>query len=153
MNTIDVKVIKLDAMRVICFNGFGEAPEERAMQQLFGWAREHRQHGRVFGYNNPNPSAGSSMYGYDAWMEVDANVQAEGEGRIIDFPGGLYAVARSEVMDAGNDIPNIWQALVHWREGSRYHEASHQWLEEQIAPQTPAGNDGFTLDLYLPVRE
>ena len=153
MSELDVKIVKLEPMRVICFNGFGEGPEGVALDKLFAWARAHGKNGRVFGYNNPNPAAGSPNYGYDAWMVVDENVQAEGDARMIDFPGGLYAVARCVVTKPWEDIPGTWKKLVHWREGSRYREASHQWLEEHIAPQGEAGGENFTLDLFLPIKE
>lgn len=153
MSGLDVKVVKLEAMRVICFNGFGEGPEGVALDKLFAWARAHGKNGRVFGYNNPNPAAGSPNYGYDAWMVVDESVQAEGDARMIDFPGGLYAVARCVVTKPWDDIPGTWKKLVHWREGSRYREASHQWLEEHITPEGEAGEENFTLDLFLPIKE
>jgi DNA gyrase inhibitor GyrI len=153
MNELDVKIVKLEPLRVICFNGFGEGPEGLALEKLFAWARANGQSGRVFGFNNPNPAPGSPNYGYEAWMVVDQRVQAEGEGQILDFPGGLYAVARCPVTKPWEDIPGTWQKLVRWRENSRYREASHQWLEEHLAPVGEAGGDNFTLDLYLPIKE
>ncbi len=153
MSELDVKIVKLEALRVICFNGFGEAPEGVALDKLFAWARVQGVSGRVFGYNNPNPAAGSPNYGYDAWMVVGEAVKADGEARIIDFPGGLYAVTRCVVTKPWEDIPGTWQALVRWREASRYREASHQWLEEHIAPAGEAGGENFTLDLFLPIKE
>jgi DNA gyrase inhibitor GyrI len=154
MNKLDVKIVKLEPMRVICFNGFGEGPEDVALGKVFAWAKAHGKKGRIFGYNNPNPTPGSPNYGYDTWMVVDESVEPEGEGRIIDFPGGLYAVARCEVTKPWEDIPGTWQKLVRWRENSRYREASHQWLEEHIAPESePGGNNSMTLDLFLPIKE
>jgi predicted transcriptional regulator YdeE len=66
----------------------------------------------------------------------------------------LYAVTRCEVENPGEDIPRTWQKLVKWMEGSRYHHARHQWLEEHIGPlEAQDNNQPFTLDLYLPVSE
>ena len=96
---------------------------------------------------------GSPNYGYDVWMVVDGSVQAEGEARIIDFPGGLYAVTRCPVTKPWGDIPGTWQKLVRWRENSRYKEASHQCLEEHIDPENASGGENFTLDLFLPIKE
>ncbi len=153
MSELDVKIVKLEPLRVICFNGYGEGPEGVALDKLFAWARAHAVSGRVFGYNNPNPAAGSPNYGYDAWMVVGEGVEPQGEARMIDFPGGLYAVTRCVVTKPWEDIPATWQKLVRWREESRYREASHQWLEEHIAPPGEAGGENFTLDLFLPVKE
>ncbi len=153
MSNLDVKIVNLEPLRVICFNGFGESPEGLALEKLFTWAKAHGQNGRVFGFNNPNPAVGSPNYGYDAWMVVNEQAQAQGEARLIDFPGGLYAVTRCQVTRPWEDIPATWQALVRWREDSRYREASHQWLEEHIAPNGEPGGEHFTLDLFLPIRE
>jgi AraC family transcriptional regulator len=153
MSELDVKIVRLEPIRVICFNGFGEGPEGLALEKLFNWAKANEKKGRVFGYNNPNPAPGSPNYGYDAWMVVDESVRADSEARIIDFPGGLYAVVRCPVTNPGEDIPVTWQKLVHWRENSRYREAAHQWLEEHIDPKNAAGGENFTLDLYLPIKE
>jgi hypothetical protein len=71
MSELDVKIVKLEPLRVICFNGFGEGPERVTLEKLFVWAQANGKKGRVFGYNNPNPAPGSPNYGYDAWMVVD----------------------------------------------------------------------------------
>jgi len=153
MSDLQVKIVNLEATRMLCFNGFGEAPESQALGKLLAWAQARAQHGRVFGFNNPDPSAGSPNYGYDVWMSVDENVQAEGEARLIDFPGGLYAVLRCPVKDPGGEIPAAWQALVKWLDSSEYRHDQRQWLEEHLDPQNAAGGKNFTLDLYLPVKK
>jgi AraC family transcriptional regulator len=81
-------------------------------------------------------------------------VQADAEARIIEFPGGLYAVRRMEVKDPASDIPSTWQKLVKWMESSKYRHGRHQWLEEHIGPlEEMGGEQAFTLDLLLPITE
>ena len=113
------------------------------------------QERRFFGYNNPNPSPGSPNYGYDAWMTVDADVQAEGEARIIDFPGGLYAVTRVEAGPQGEGIFETWQALSAWVAKSKYRPEfeNRLCLEESLTAIDHTIVDGFTLDLYEPIAE
>jgi DNA gyrase inhibitor GyrI len=152
MNEGQVQIVRLDPMRVICFNGFGSSPEEIALQKLRDWAGAHGAQGRVFGFNNPNPAPGSPNYGYDVWMVVDETVQPEGEGQLLDFAGGLYAVARCAVHDPGKDIGAAWQALVRWAEGNGHELGSHQWLEEQITFLSAVDGEDFILDLYLPLK-
>lgn len=147
-----VQIVRLDPMRVIGFNGFGSSPEEIALQKLRDWAGAHGAQGRVFGFNNPNPAPGSPNYGYDVWMVVDETVQADGEGQLVNFDGGLYAVARCAVRDPGKDIPAAWQALARWAEQNGHELGSHQWLEEQVNFFSAADEAGFTLDLYLPLK-
>ena len=157
MNELDVRIVSLPPMRVACINGFGAEPEGMAFGKMKVWAEGHnlleKPH-RLFGYNNPDPSPGSPNYGYDVWMSVDDSVQAEGEARLIDFPGGLYAVTRIDVKEPGNEIPATWQKLVKWMENSKYHHGRHQWLEEHIGALGDMGSDQpFTLDLHLPIAE
>ena len=158
MDDLKVQIVKLEPLRVVCINGFGTSPETQAWDKLITWAKakglwESGQARRFFGYNNPDPSPGSPNYGYDVWMTVDESVQADGEARIIDFPGGLYAVTRCPVKDPGDDIGSTWKKLVAWMEHSPYKHASHQWLEEHIDPQNAVHGEKFTLDLFLPITE
>jgi AraC family transcriptional regulator len=157
MNDLNVRIVNLPPMRVACVNGFGEGPESLAFDKMKAWAQAHDLPGtphRLFGYNNPNPSPGSPNYGYDVWLTVDESLQADGEARIIEFPGGLYAVTRIEVKSPGDDIPATWQRLVRWMETSKYRHGRHQWLEEHIGPLDEMGGEQpFVLDLYLPIVE
>ena len=74
--------------------------------------------------------------------------------RIIEFPGGLYAVTRIDVKNPWEDIPGTWQKLVKWMEASKYRRGRHQWLEEHIGPLDDMdGDKPFTLDLHLPIAE
>ena len=157
MSDIEVRIVKLPPMRVACVNGFGEGPEGMAFGKMKAWAKARGLLGkpyRLFGYNNPDPSPGSPNYGYDVWLTVEESVQADGEARMIEFPGGLYAVTRLEVKDPFADIPSTWQNLVKWMESSRYRHGRHQWLEEHIGSlEEMGGEKPFTLDLHLPIME
>ena len=157
MDDLNVKIVQLPPMRVACVNGFGEGPEGTAFDKMKAWAEAHHLIGRqyrLFGYNNPNPSPGSPNYGYDVWITVDEAVQADEGARIIDFPGGLYAVTRIDVKNPWDDIPGTWQKLVKWMESSKYQHGRHQWLEEHIGPlEEMGGEQPFTLDLFLPIAE
>ena len=158
MSKLDVQIVTLPPMRVMCFNGFGTSPEPQAFDKVREWLKaggmwEDGKPRRFFGYNNPNPSPGSPNYGYDVWVTVDESVKAAMDGRIIDFPGGLYAVARVDAGPQGAGIYDSWQELAAWVENSRYTMEVHtrQWLEESPHPFN-AFPTGFTLYLYEPIR-
>lgn len=158
MNNLDVRIVELEPMKVICFNGFGENPETQALQKLLSWAKENGhlpvvEGQRFFGYNNPDPAAGSPNYGYDVWMTIGEDVVVEGEARRIDFKGGLYAVLRCPVTKPWEDIPAAWKKLVGWLDDSPYKNGSHQWLEEHFNLDQPSADGSFTLDLFLPIRK
>lgn len=150
MSELDVRIVKLEPMRVASAYGFGASPEEKAWDNLLTWARAKgflKEGARFFGFNNPNPSPGSPNYGYEQWMTVGPEVQPEGAVRIVDFYGGLYAVARCKLPHIGE----AWRQLVEWCEDS-----GHTWimtiqcLEESITPpDTPF--DDVVMDLYLPI--
>ena len=158
MSELNVRIITLPPMRVICFNGFGASPEEQAYTKTAEWlkANDMWQDGkerRFFGYNNPDPSPGSPKYGYDVWVTVDEDIEPGEDGRIIDFQGGLFAVAHVDAGPQGEGIYDAWQELAAWVENSKYTPefCSRQCLEESTEP-FKGSPDGFTLILYEPIR-
>ena len=164
MSELEVRVVRLEPMRVASLWGFGDNPEEEAFTKLEAWARpkgylDDPEKHPIFGFNNPSPAPGSPNYGYEVWIQVGPEVEPEGEVRIVGFDGGLYAVARCEVPSGNYDvIGRIWKGLATWREDSQYKCASHQWLEKSVLipqwpiPIEPPGIE-FVMDLYLPIAE
>jgi DNA gyrase inhibitor GyrI len=123
MNEFDVRIVKLEPMRVASALGFG--------------------------FNNPDPSPGNPNYGYELWLTVTPDVVPAGDIKIKDVLGGLYAVSRFQ--DLAN-IGRMWQRLVAWREESNYKAAHHQWLEELLTPAERPPEE-YVFDIYLPIRE
>jgi DNA gyrase inhibitor GyrI len=157
MSELDVRIVKLAPMRAISAWGFGPSPEEGAWNKLTAWAKprglmDDLEVNRIFGFNNPDPSPGSPNYGYELWIEVGPDVEPEGDLRVVGFDGGLYAVTLCEVPEGQLEvIGQVWKKLVTWREDSKYHCGSHQWLEKSVSPGSPGL--AFALDLYLPIAE
>jgi DNA gyrase inhibitor GyrI len=156
METLDVRIVQLEPLRVASAHGFGSGPEGIAWDKLSAWAKQHGlwQDGsgrRYFGFNNPNPAEGSPNYGYETWVTVEPEVASEGEITVKDVPGGLYAVTRCVVKAPWEDIPSTWKRLTAWVETSPYRPAGHQWLEETFFDGDP-NYQAFTLDLYFPIR-
>ena len=154
MNELNVRIVKLESMRVASAYGFGASPELTAWKNLVNWAKPKgflgnpEQH-RIFGFNNPDPSHGSPNYGYEFWIEVGADVTPEGEIRVKDFPGGLYAVTNCVGVET---ITATWKKLVEWLAESEYSNGRHQWLEQHLSPDgTPM--EALKLDLFLPITE
>ena len=158
MSEIEVRIVKLEQMRMLSSYGFGPNPESIAWDKLTTFCLdkglfEKDNYRPTYGFNNPNPSVGSPNYGYELWIEVGEEVEAEGDVRIQGFPGGVYAVTRCEVF-GGNfeNITQTWHKLAAWREDSQYHLGSHQLLEKTIPVQGHPEGD-FILDLYLPITD
>ena len=158
MSELEVRIIKLEPMRVASFHGFGQTPEDEAWNKLVAWAKpkgflDDPKHHRIFGFNNPEPSPGSPNYGYEFWITIGTEVQPAREMEIKDFAGGLYAVTWCEVQGRPYEtIPATWKKLVLWRENSKYKHANHQWLEEHLHEKDAPEGD-FNLNLYLPIAE
>jgi DNA gyrase inhibitor GyrI len=157
MNALNVRIVELEPVRVASFHAYGQEPEIAAWGQLVAWARpkgllDDPEGHQVYGFNNPSPSPGSPNYGYEFWITVGPEVEAEEPVEIKQFPGGLYAVARCQVGGKPYEtIPSGWKQLVLWREDSAYKPGGHQWLEEHIRlDRYPQGE--WDLNLYLPIE-
>jgi AraC family transcriptional regulator len=155
MSEVNVRIVTLDACRVAASYGFGSGPEEMAWTKLLtyvklkGLASDGQQH-RYLGFNNPSPTPGSPNYGYEQWVTVGPDAEAEDDVKIKDFTGGLYAVTRCRL----RNITDAWQELARWREKSSYLSASHQWLEEIISsPLDSPIHEDMEFDLYLPIAK
>jgi len=155
MSELDVRIVHLEWMRLASSYGFGSSPEMIAFEKMNDFLKSkgilegYGSKYRYYGFNNPDPTPGSPNYGYEVWVTVGPEVEPDGDIRIIDFPGGLYAVTRFEGLEK---IGKMWGELVKWRERSPYKEAHHQWLENMINPsETDIGK--FIFDLYLPIAE
>jgi len=152
VNTLDVRIVTLDPMRVASVLGFGPSPEAAAWQELAAWAEQRGllaepDRPRIFGFNNPSPTPASPNYGYEFWIEVGPEVQSDGDVQVQQFDGGLYAVTRCQGVD---NITETWKQLVAWLAASPYRQAHHQWLEEHIRAADIAPEE-LTLDLYAPI--
>ena len=156
MEKIDVRFVHLPPYRVASAHAYSAQPEYQAWETLVAWAQpkgllDPAQGRRIFGFDNPSPSAGSPNYGYEFWLTVDDTVQPADPIEIKHFPGGYFAVTRVKGVE---NIFNTWKALVTWCENSPHRMADNQCLEEQIGSlNIKASDEELTLDLYLPIAE
>ncbi|HSM24534.1 MAG TPA: GyrI-like domain-containing protein [Anaerolineaceae bacterium] len=153
MKETPVRIVTMEPMTLICFNGYGTEPENQALTMLHDWAKQHNQLGRIFGYNNPDPAEGSPNYGYDACMVVDADTEPVDGARLRHLGEGLYAVLNCPVKEPWVDIPDAWKTLVQWADANDYSLGSHQWLEEHLPADKNDPDVLFTLDLYMPIKK
>jgi DNA gyrase inhibitor GyrI len=150
MTGTDVRIIELPPMRVATTLAFGPNPEIEAWEKLMKWARANgafTDRSRFFGFNNPNPVPGSPNYGYEQWMTVDGDAEADGDVQINEFDGGLFAVLRCQGLAT---IGADWGRLVSWIEASAHDMEDRPCLEELLtSPELP--HDQYVFDLYLPI--
>ena len=156
MPNLDVKIVRLEPMRVACAHVVGEEPEHDAWVKLHDWVEpkgllnDLEKH-PVFGFNNPNPTEGGKEYGYEMWIRVDPDVEAEGEVTVKGFPGGLFAVTTCKLMnDPNGNMPEVWMKLYEWVKASEYKWAKTQELEK--LRDVSSSDEDLVLDLYLPIE-
>ncbi len=167
MIDLNVRIVRLEPFRAAKALGFGGSPEVLAWEKLMSWAQaqgllEDLSARRFFGFNNPNPAPGSPNYGYEQWITLPQAPEAGSQPdrapgiEMVDFPGGLYAVARCQGVEA---IFPTWQALVSWVEDSPYKMGERECLEECLTPRILLPDSGepdfsqMVFDLYEPLDE
>jgi DNA gyrase inhibitor GyrI len=150
-----VEIVRLEAMRVASAYGYGENPEEIAWRKLAQWAKpkgfldDITAH-PIFGFNNPYPTPANSRHGYEFWIKVGADVEPEGEIRIGEFFGGMYAVSRCRVQGHPENIPAAWKSLGEWCSNSGHTLGTHHALERFLS--SPENFSNLELDLCCPIR-
>ncbi len=158
MNDSEVRIVRLEPMRVAWVRSVGESPERAAWEKLQKWASpkgllNDPQGHPVFGFNNPSPSPKCKDYGYEFWVVVDPGVTGEGEIGIRDVEGGLYAVVSCRLQgDPAGTVQEVWRKLWNWAQS----DGRHRWrktheLERCVNPGAP--DRDLILDLYLPIEE
>lgn len=156
MEELDVRISILEPMRVASFHAYGPSPELDAAAKLVDWAQprgylNEPEKPRIFGFNNPNPSAGSPNYGYEFWIQIGPEIKVEKGVTVKEFEGGLYAITRSCGIE---NITANWMKLAEWVENnSKYRFGTKEMLEEHIGPFPFDISEDFTLDLYCSIRE
>jgi len=154
MNPSDVRIVKLEPMRVAVFYGYSDTPENDAHQQCIAWLKEmglfdQLNSQRHFGFNNPDPTPGSPNYGYEIWIPVNPDQEIGKNVKTKEFSGGLYGVTSCESLST---IGKDWKRLIAWREASQYNPGSHQCLEELLT-KYEEGEEDYRFDLYIPIVE
>lgn len=150
----DVRIIELKPMKVAWYRAESESPEQEAWEIMLEWAEKNGIKDlpitRFFGFDNPPPTPGQSVYGYEVWVTIHKDIEPSEKIQIKDFQGGLYAVTNTSYKDF--DIQEKWQMLFKWVEQSEFEYEERACLEETISiSQYEQGN--IQLDLFLPIRK
>lgn len=155
----NVRIVRLPPMTVATYRAESASPENDCGKVFNKFVLDnslHKRSGyRQFGFNNPSPSDGSPVYGYEMWVTIpdDFNVPAPFVKK--QFAGGLYA----SISTTMNEIGQRWKMLFNWCKNSDKYDIdfSFQWLEECsmdfetfISEQVPDGEK--QLDLLEPIK-
>lgn len=156
-NLDHVRIVKLPPMTVASYRAESTTPEADCAAVMNSFIFENSLHKRAgfrhFGFNNPSPSEGNPVYGYEIWVTIpeEMDVPAPFEKRY--FSGGLYASAPTTLQEIGER----WMQLYHWAKNSEEYDVdfSFQWLEECVDFEAfiSAPEAKKQLDLLEPIKK
>lgn len=155
----NVRIVKLPAMTVASFRAESTTPEDDCSVVFNKFVLEHALHMRdgyrQFGFNNPNPSDGNPVYGYEMWVTIPEDFDVPLPLEKKWFKGGLYASIPTSLSEIGHR----WKLLYDWCKNSERYDVdtSVQWLEEcsmdfELFISDAVGNGEKQLDLLEPIK-
>jgi len=153
----NVRIVELPPMTVASYQAESETPEADCAKVFDKFVLDNklnkRSGHRSFGFNNPEPTEGNPVYGYELWVTIPENFDLPEPFVRKQFEGGLYASVSAQI----NEIGERWEALYNWVAASEKYEcnAPARWLEEQVMDYetfTSAADNEKQLDLLYPVR-
>lgn len=163
VDQFQVRILQLSPMRVVCYRAISKTPEDDCAKVMNAFIEKHQLHKRDygfrhFGFNNPDPVEGSDVYGYEMWVTLPVELEAEAPLWEGQLRGGLYASIPTHM----SSIFEHWQKLYQWVNTSEAFEADfapeigRQWLEENINYEhfydEKVHFEEKQLDLLLPIR-
>ena len=117
----EIRIERLNSLRVAFFYSFAENPEEDAWQNALIWLKnkkllENFSDIRVFG-RNIYPTEDPEPHGYAYHITISPNFQIEKNLNVSIIPGGLYAILSCKGFE---DLIKNWPKLWKWVNNSNY---------------------------------
>lgn len=149
----EIRIIKLRPMKVAYHVANSHQPEKDAWHIMNQWVRDNELEEqfttRYLGFNNPDPTKESDVYGYEAWVTISGEVSLNDAVDVKDVEGGLYAVASTNMYD----IVQSWQLLYKLiNQNPDYTLGEHRWLEEHLIVDEGSWGSNMQVDLYCPIK-
>ena len=155
----NVRIVRLPAMLVASYRAESATPEADCSKVFNKFVLENNLHKRdgyrFFGFNNPSPSEGNPVYGYEMWVTIPDDFAVPEPLEKKQFNGGLYASISTHM----NEIGERWQLLYNWcKDNDKYDvDFSFQWLEEccmdfDVFVSDNVSDSEKQLDLLEPIR-
>lgn len=160
---IQVEIVHLEPMTVASVQAISKTPEDDAWKKMVAFAEPRGlltdlKKNPIFGFNNPNPTAGKEEYGYEFWIRISPETKVEEDVTKKKFDGGLYAVTRCNLTKESTSASlqehgmlESWARLSEWFKSSGYKKGKHQWLEKSVNPNKP--DEDLLLELHLPIKK
>lgn len=158
----EIELKRIKPLRVAHSHVLSETPEEDVWKKIETWARckgllTGEKGTRIFG-RNTYPTNNPEPHGYELFLTVDHSIIPEGDIKIGEIPGGLYAVLKSTSLDQMGDA---WRYLWSWIEKSEYEfsgwkRGEHGWVngyEEHLNPFEGKPPPEWLFNLWIPLKE
>jgi DNA-binding transcriptional MerR regulator/DNA gyrase inhibitor GyrI len=155
----NVRIVKLPAMTVASYRAESKTPEADCSKVFNKFVLDnslHKRDGyRFFGFNNPSPTEGNPVYGYEMWVTIPDDFAVLEPLIKKQFNGGLYASISTQM----NEIGERWRMLNEWCKSNGEYDCdfSFQWLEEctmdfEMFISDEVADGAKQLDLLEPVK-
>jgi DNA gyrase inhibitor GyrI len=159
---MEVRLERLKTLRTICTHVLSDAPEEDARNRIMEWAEargllKRSVKPRLFG-RNTYPTDNPAPHGYECYLTVDSFIEPEGDIKMAEIKGGLYAVLRFTQLER---IRDAWQRLWDWIKKSEYEhvgwkKGKHGWVngfEEHLNWYNQKPHNEWIFDLWVELIE
>jgi DNA gyrase inhibitor GyrI len=134
MRDMDVRIERRTTLHAIYIHALSDTPEEDAMNRIITWAEAKGLHQaqvkpRLFGRNS-YPTDNPEPHGYECFLTVSSEYRPQGDFRVVEIDGGVYAVLRFTNLF---NIQDAWQHLWNWIKEHDYEHSGmtkgkHGWV-------------------------
>jgi hypothetical protein len=118
----DVRIVNIPKMVFACYRAESTTPEDDCAEVVNKFVLEnslHEKYGfRHFGFNNPDPSEGNPVYGYEMWVVIPADFQVLEPFTRKEFMGGMFAAVPAYLTNIGER----WNELWDWAKNNEKYE-------------------------------
>ena len=134
----DVRIVNLPKMVFASYRAESTTPEDDCWKVVNKFIEENslcdKNGFRQFGFNNPDPSEGNPVYGYEMWVVIPEDLQLPIQFTRKEFNGGLFAAVPAYLTNIGERWGQLWD----WVNNSNKYEIDwdlekdRRWFEECI---------------------
>jgi DNA-binding transcriptional MerR regulator len=154
---LNVRIVKLPRMLFACHRAESETPEIDCSKVTNKFILENNLHQKTgfrhFGFNNPDPTEGKPIYGYEMQFVIPDDLEVPKPLYKKEYEGGLFAALATKMTIIGEQ----WKTLYDWTINNPKYEIdwSRNYFEECIDYETfmsDIDEDEKQLDLLIPIK-
>ena len=158
----EIRIVNLPKMTFASYRAESETPEDDCTAVMHKFITENgikdMQGFRHFGFNNPDPSEGNPVYGYEMWAVVPKDYEVPSPLWKKEFGGGLFASLTCTLANIGERWHKLHTAMMQ----SEKYEIEYDETRDRIGLEENINYDAFNtpgaklsdmqLDLFMPIK-